>query len=181
MGGRLAVVLLAAAAAVAVSASAATKFSVTSPAFTNGATLPIDFSCEGANVSPPLAWTAPPKVRNKKTKRLVNPTKSFAVVLDDPDAPGGTFTHWITWNIPAAKRRLAQNQRGPVEGANDTGEGGYFGACAPPGDPPHRYIYTVYALKAKLTLPPGADRAAFDAAIRGKVHAKASLTGLFGR
>ena len=172
---------LLATAALAASASAATKFSLTSSAFKNGGSYPNVFSCIGANETPPLAWTAPPKVRDKRTQKLVDPTKSFAIVLDDPDAPGGTFTHWITWNISPKKRSLSQNERGPEEGANDSGEGGFFGACAPPGDPPHRYVFTLYALKAKLTLPPGAERPAFDAAIRGKVHAKTTLTGLFGR
>ncbi len=151
-------------------AGAAAKLTLRSPAFAGGSALPVKHTCDGANVSPALVWANVPK----KAKEL-------AVVMDDPDAPGGTFTHWIAWGISPKAKGLGEGKSAPFSGRNDAGALGYFGACPPPPDGPHRYVFTLYALKQKLTLPRGATRSGFDAATRGKVLAKAALTGTFDR
>lgn len=116
-----------------------TKLSLTSDAFKNGQPIPVQFTCDGANQSPPLAWGEPPQG-----------TKSFALVVDDPDAPGGIFRHWAAFNIPAAARELPAGGN-PFGGAlgqavNDFGKAGYGGPCPPKGNRPHRYRFKLYAL-----------------------------------
>jgi Raf kinase inhibitor-like YbhB/YbcL family protein len=152
-------------------ASASAKpapFKLTSPAFANNATIPERYTCRGENVSPALRWTAPPKG-----------TRGFAIELHDPDAPlAGGFTHWLGWAIPGSARGLRVDQAAPVEGANGAGEPAYTGPCPPSGV--HRYVFTVWALKAPLVLKSGADRAAFRRALRGKTLAQARLVGRFG-
>jgi Raf kinase inhibitor-like YbhB/YbcL family protein len=126
------------------------------------------YTCRGDNVSPPLRWTAPPKG-----------TRSFALELHDPDAPlPGGFTHWLGWGIAAKARGLATGRAAPVEGANGAGEPAYTGPCPPSGV--HRYVFTLFALKAPLRLRSGADRATFRRALKGKVLARARLVGRFG-
>jgi Raf kinase inhibitor-like YbhB/YbcL family protein len=122
------------------------------------------------NVSPPLAWTGVPAG-----------TQSFAIAMDDPDAPGGTFTHWLTWGIDASARSLAEGASGAAAGRNDAGSSGYFGPCPPPPDGAHRYVFHLYALSAPLTLASGSSRAGFNAALQGKVLREAVLTGTFDR
>ena len=153
---------------VASAGAARTPFRLTSTAFANGATIPERYTCHGDNLSPPLRWTAPPTA-----------TRSLALELHDPDAPlPGGFTHWLGWGIKASARGLRVGQAAPVEGANGAGEPAYTGPCPPSGV--HRYVFTLYALRAPLTLRTGADRAAFQAALRGKVIARARLVGRFG-
>lgn len=164
LGAFAAAVLTIAAAGVAAGAA---KLTLKSSAFAAGATIPGKYSCDGANVSPALAWTGAPAA-----------TKAFAILMDDPDA--GNFTHWTTWNIPGSAKGLGEGKSGPVSGANDAGRTGYFGPCPPPGSP-HRYVFRLYALKAKLALGQGAGRKQFAAAIKGKVLAEAQLIGRFGR
>ena len=147
----------------------ARTFTLTSPAFRNGASIPTAYTCDGKNFSPPLRWTAPPKR-----------TRSFALLMDDPDAPSGTFTHWIGWNIPAQARSIPRAAHAPVEGANGAGRPGYTGPC-PPSGPAHHYVFRLYALNAKLRLARGAGVAAFKSALRGHVLATAKLTGRYGR
>jgi Raf kinase inhibitor-like YbhB/YbcL family protein len=130
--------------------------------------IPVRHTCDGRNVSPPLRWAAPP-----------TDTRSFALLMDDPDAPGGTFTHWIAWNIPAGTRSLRSGQRPPREGTNDAGRIGYTGPCPPSGV--HRYVFRLYALNSNLGVPRGASRAEFLAALRGKVLATARLVGRYRR
>lgn len=144
----------------------AARLELRSSAFDNNATIPTQFSCQGP--SPPLQWTEPPAG-----------TQSFALIVEDPDAPGGTFTHWITWGIPASARALGQGEGGPAVGRGDAGQR-WFGPCPPPGAP-HRYIFRLYALKVQLTLAAGATREQFLGAIQGQILAQAELTGLFGR
>jgi Raf kinase inhibitor-like YbhB/YbcL family protein len=117
-------------------------FKLTSPAFADGADIPVRHTCDGENRSPHLAWTDPP-----------DGTRSLALVVDDPDAPSGTFTHWLLFDIPADTRELGENVSGGgsgvlggVSGRNSFGNIGYGGPCPPPGDPPHRYRFTLYAL-----------------------------------
>jgi Raf kinase inhibitor-like YbhB/YbcL family protein len=144
-------------------------FALTSPAFAAGHTIPKRYTCDGANVSPALRWTAPPRR-----------TRSFALLLDDPDAPSGTFTHWLAWNIKPSARRLAVGARPPRQGRTSAGGVGYTGPC-PPSGPAHRYAFKLYALRKPLPLRPGADRAAFDRALRGRVLRVTRLVGRYGR
>lgn len=143
-------------------------FVLTSPAFPPGGTIPAAFTCDGRNVSPPLAWTAPP-----------GRTRSLALSVVDVDAAG--FAHWLGWNVPASARRLAEGARPPAEGRNDFGKPGYGGPCPPPGSGAHRYVFTVYALSAGLRLPAGAPFSLFRRALAGHVLASAALTGRYGR
>jgi Raf kinase inhibitor-like YbhB/YbcL family protein len=112
-------------------------FKLTSPAFADGADVPIRHTCDGENRSPHLVWDEPPA-----------DTRSLALIVDDPDAPGGTFTHWLLYDLPASLRELNEGASGTVgkEGRNSFGNIGYGGPCPPPGDPPHRYRFTLYAL-----------------------------------
>jgi Raf kinase inhibitor-like YbhB/YbcL family protein len=146
----------------------AAAFTLSSPAFTQGHTIPTRYTCDGNNRSPALRWKAPPRR-----------TKSFALVMDDPDASSGTFTHWLAWNIKPTVRRLAAGARPPRQGRNSAGGIGYTGPCPPSGT--HRYIFKLYALRKPLPLRAGADRAAFDRALRGRVLRVARLLGRYGR
>ncbi len=138
--------------------------------------IPARFTCDGAGVSPQLAWSAPPAG-----------TVSFALIVTDPDAPGRTFIHWVLYDLPAATRELreelppqGQLSDGSRQGRNDFGNLGYGGPC-PPGHSPHHYVFTLYALDAKLNLPVGATRAQVDAAMLGHILAQGELVGLFQR
>ncbi len=149
---------------------------LTSKAFQQGETIPGDYAHEGRNVSPPLRWTDPPAG-----------TKSFAMICEDPDAPHGTFTHWIIFNIPANSRELLEAvpqegsfPDGAMHGSNDFGKMGYGGPEPPPGNP-HRYIFRLHALDNTLGIPAGASREEFLAAIEGHVLAEAQLMGTFAR
>jgi Raf kinase inhibitor-like YbhB/YbcL family protein len=146
----------------------AVAFSLSSPDFRPGGTIPRAFTCDGANARPALVWTAPPRG-----------TRSLAVVVLDPDAPSGTFTHWLAWGIPPSARGLGRTARVPREGANDAGRSGWTGPCPPSGT--HRYVFRLYALRAPLPLRPGADRAAFTRALRGRVIRVATLVGRYRR
>ncbi len=104
--------------------------------------------------------------------------------MSDPDAPGGTFLHWLVYNLPPESRSLggeAPLPAGAKEGRNDFGRQGYGGPCPPPGDRPHRYIFKLYALDSPLDLAPGADLAAFNAAIEGHLLGEATLEGNYSR
>jgi len=147
-------------------------FKLETPAFADGANIPIDFSCEGRDASPELRWSdAPPTAR------------SFALIVDDPDAPGGTFTHWLLFDIPAAAGRLAEGDTATgVSGRNGFGRNGYGGPCPPRGRGAHRYFFKLYALDVDtLNLKAGASRAEIEAAIKGHVIGQAQLMGRFER
>jgi Raf kinase inhibitor-like YbhB/YbcL family protein len=147
-----------------------------SPAFTDGFPIPVDYTGDGANVSPPLRWADPPAG-----------TQSFALIVDDPDAPRGTFTHWVLFNLPAGARELAPDVRpdftlpdGTRQGLNDFGRVGYGGPAPPPG-PAHRYFFKLYALDGMLALPAGATKAQMLDAMRGRQLAEGRLVGAYGR
>jgi Raf kinase inhibitor-like YbhB/YbcL family protein len=144
--------------------------------FKPGGTIPTKFSCSGADVSPQLSWSTPPPA-----------TKSLALIVDDPDAPAGTWNHWLLYNLPPSIHELAENQprtaelsNGAPQGKNDFGKIGYNGPCPPPGKP-HRYFFRLYALDTKLDLKSGADRKTVDQAIEGHVVAEGEFMGSFGR
>jgi Raf kinase inhibitor-like YbhB/YbcL family protein len=139
---------------------------LSSPAFAAGGRIPRSFTCDGAEKIVPLRWSGVPAG-----------TRSFAVVVDDPDAPSGTFTHRLAWAIPAAARSLAG--RAPREGSTSAGRVGWVGPCPPSGV--HRYVFRLYALRSPLRLDAGADRAALLAALKGHVLASATLIGRYGR
>lgn len=142
------------------------------PAFDDGADIPLRFSRDGDDVSPALTWSNVPER-----------TCGFALVMHDPDAPTGDFTHWVLFNIPADRRGLTEGEKGVgVEGRNDYGGYGYGGPQPPRGHGPHRYFFTLYALdEERINLEPGADRADVEAAIRGYIVAEATYMGRFER
>jgi Raf kinase inhibitor-like YbhB/YbcL family protein len=140
-----------------------------------GGKFPSQYTCDGADTSPQLSWPAPPAG-----------TKSFALVMADPDAPGGTFVHWVLYDIPADARelpaavpkqaQLADNSR---QGKNDFGKSGYGGPCPPGGT--HHYVFSLYALDITLGLAPGATRSQVESAIKGHILAHGELVGLYSR
>jgi Raf kinase inhibitor-like YbhB/YbcL family protein len=150
---------------------------LTSPAFENNSTVPIKYTCSGDDVSPPLSWTIGPQN-----------TKSFALICEDPDAPGGTFVHWIIFNIQESSRGLNENilneptlNTGAFQGKNGFGTVGYAGPCPPLGNSPHHYVFTLYALDTVLDITAGATKDQFIHAIDGYVLDQDSLIGLYGR
>ncbi len=142
---------------------------LTSATFADGALIPVRHTCDGDDVSPPLAWTAPPEG-----------TVSLALCLDDPDAGRYPFTHWLAWGLPAAAGSFCEGETAPAEGRNDFGAPGYRGPCPPPGKP-HRYVFRLHALDAELELGRTDRRLSFDAALEGHVLETAELTGTYGR
>ena len=145
---------------------------LSSPAFTDGGNLPARYTCQGEDISPALAWKGAPGA-----------TRSFAVILEDPDAPGGLFSHWILFNLPGSSASVAEGASPPAgagEGKNDFGRAGYGGPCPPPGKA-HHYVFRLYALSDRLTLKPGASRAQAESARKGLVLEEARLTALFQR
>jgi Raf kinase inhibitor-like YbhB/YbcL family protein len=150
-------------------AAALAVFTLASPVFHAGGPIPRRYTCDGNNVSPPLRWTAPP-----------GGTRGFALRLDDPDAPGGTFTHWTLWGLPVSTRTVGVDVRWALQGRNTFGEIGYGGPCPPPGTR-HHYVFRVYALDRRLPLRRGASVPRFSAALRGHVLATARITGVYGR
>jgi len=149
---------------------------LTSPAFAPGAPIPAEHTCRGADTSPPLAWNEVPLG-----------TRSLALILDDPDAPRGTWVHWVLFNLPAdavelapAMPRAPELPSGARQGLNDGGELGYMGPCPPPG-PAHRYFFRLYALDSVLNLDPGVHRSDLDHSMAGHVVAQAELMGSFQR
>ncbi len=151
-------------------------FSLQSSAFQEGADIPRQYTCEGADISPALSWSeAPPK------------TQSFALIADDPDAPVGTWVHWVAWNIPAGTRELPENAAKSAglisagsQGTNDFKKTGYGGPCPPPGKP-HRYFFKLYALDSMLDLKPGATKKDVEQAMKGHILAQAQLMGKYQR
>jgi hypothetical protein len=143
---------------------------LTSSAFQPGERIPRGHTCEGADASPPLSWSGIP-----------GEARSLALIVDDPDAPGRTFTHWLAWAIDPEQGGLGEGERAPVEGRNDFGAPGYRGPCPPVGHGPHRYYFRLYALGAHLDLPPGASRRELERALEGRVVSSAELVGTYER
>ncbi|MEW6582177.1 MAG: YbhB/YbcL family Raf kinase inhibitor-like protein [Actinomycetota bacterium] len=143
---------------------------LTSRAFPDGAGIPRRHTCEGDDLSPPLAWDGIPAG-----------TRSLALTVDDPDAPGGVFVHWLAWGIPPTAAGVAEGERAPVEGRNGFGTTGYRGPCPPRGHGPHRYVFSLHALDADLALPAGAGVDEVRRAIAGHELAAARLVGVYER
>jgi Raf kinase inhibitor-like YbhB/YbcL family protein len=146
------------------------EFTLRSEAFTHGNKIPRRHTCEGEDVSPTLSWSDPPAG-----------TRALALIVDDPDAPRGTFTHWLAWNIDPLAGGLGEGESAPAEGRNDFGTAGWSGPCPPPGDGPHRYFFRLYALDAELELGFHAGRREFERALAGDVLMTAELMGTFER
>jgi hypothetical protein len=154
-------------------------FALTSPAFKNNERIPVKHTGEGADVSPPLEWGDPPAG-----------TKSFALICDDPDAPVGTWDHWVLWNLPGERRKLPENVAkvdtlpdlgGARQGKNSWPKIGYNGPMPPKGHGTHHYNFALYALDAPLDLKAGADKKTLLAAMKGHVLGQARLTGTYSR
>ncbi len=149
---------------------------LTSPAFGQGQTVPAPYTCSGSDISPPLAWSGVPEG-----------TAAFALLCDDPDAPGGTWDHWVIYDIPGESAGLPEGvpkpptlPDGSKQGKNGWGQVGYRGPCPPPGKP-HRYLFRLYALGRPLGLPAGATKDQVLAATGGGSLATAELMGTFAR
>jgi len=153
----------------------AMALTLTSIGFDANGAIPLKYSCDGEDISPPLAWSDPPPG-----------TLSFGLILDDPDAPGGTWVHWVLFNIPAAARALPEAvppdtilADGSVHGTSSFNSLGYGGPCPPGGT--HRYYFKLYALDAILDLEPAANKADLEAAMENHILAQAELMGTYGR
>ncbi|MBI3292589.1 MAG: YbhB/YbcL family Raf kinase inhibitor-like protein [Elusimicrobia bacterium] len=155
-------------------------FELTSTAFQANATIPKKHTCDGEDLSPPLSWSDPPKG-----------TQNLALIMDDPDAPPGTWVHWVLYDLPADLRSLAERlpkteslpngaKQGLCWGVDAFNKVGYYGPCPPPGKP-HRYFFKLYALDKKLDLPPKATKAALLKVMQGHILTQAELVGLYRR
>lgn len=139
---------------------------VTSPAFEHEAEIPVKYSCEGDGINPPLT------ISNIPPSAL-----SLAIIAEDPDAPGGTFDHWLMWDIPVTSSIIMENSNPGVLGNHGSNETGYYPPCPPSGS--HRYYFHVYAINRMLELPEGSSRQDFEAAIKDGVIAEGSLMGTY--
>jgi Raf kinase inhibitor-like YbhB/YbcL family protein len=148
---------------------------LTSTAFKEGQPIPATYTCKGVNVSPPLEWSGAPKT-----------AKTLAIIADDPDAPGGTWVHWVLYNLPSENIGLVEMvpvtenlKAGGFQGKNDFGKIGYGGPCPPSGT--HHYFFKIYALDAELPLKAGATKAEVEKAMVGHIVSQGQLMGTFGR
>lgn len=149
---------------------------LSSKAFHDGEPIPRKYTCDGQDASPDLAWSGAPEE-----------TKSLALIVDDPDAPGGVWVHWVLYDLPAETHELPAGmpkdrelRNGARQGKNDFGEIGYNGPC-PPSGPAHRYFFKLYALREKSGLSAGATKADLERVMKGMIIGQATLTGKFGR
>ena len=143
---------------------------VSSPAFSNGADIPKKYTCDGQNVAPPLEWSGIPKE-----------SKSVAVICEDPDAPSGTFTHWVRYNIPASTQALPERESAGAAGVNSFGKMGFGGPCPPKKDHSHHYHFRVYALDVDSLGRPGLSKEDALKAMQGHVVAEGELVGTYER
>jgi Raf kinase inhibitor-like YbhB/YbcL family protein len=148
---------------------------VRSSSFSDGGAIPQRYTCDGAGISPNLQWSAAP-----------GGTKSFALVMDDPDAPVD-FTHWLAYNLPLDAHELTEGEstggampEGSSEGTNSFGRPGYGGPC-PPAGRPHRYVFQLFALDSRLDLPAGVDRTRLESAMKTHILGSGEIVGKYGR
>jgi Raf kinase inhibitor-like YbhB/YbcL family protein len=146
------------------------EFTLSSSAFAAGQPIPARHTCDGEDASPPLEWS-----------NLPEGTRALALIVDDPDAPGGTFTHWLAWGLDPKAGVVAEGERAPAQGRNDFDVAGYRGPCPPPGHGPHRYVFRLFALDAEPAVTPGAGREELEHASATSVLAVAELTGTYER
>jgi Raf kinase inhibitor-like YbhB/YbcL family protein len=147
-----------------------------SSAFSEGGMVPVKYTCDGKNISPPLKWTNVPPG-----------TTSFALIADDPDAPSGTWVHWVLYDLPASVTELPEDlvkgqyiPNSAKQGLNDFKHLGYGGPCPPPGNP-HRYFFKLYALDTRLELKPGATKQSLEQAMAKHILAQGQLMGMYKR
>jgi len=152
------------------------SMALSSPSFSNGGDIARKFTCDGADLSPQLAWNEPPAG-----------TKSFALLVDDPDAPVGNWNHWTLWNLPPSARGLPEGMSkearlpdGSQQGLNDFRKTGYNGPC-PPAGKPHRYYFKLFALDGKLDLKAGVSKRELEDAMKSHILAQAESMGRFKR
>ena len=155
--------------------SATPGIRLASAAFTEGQTIPRQYTCDGVNISPPLEWTGLPKS-----------AKTIAIIADDPDAPAGTWVHWVIYNLPADTMGMIENlpmtedvKGGGLQGKNDFEKIGYGGPCPPTGR--HRYFFKLYAIDDELPLKGGATKSDVEKAMEGHILAQAQLMGTYHR
>lgn len=152
----------------------AIAMSVKSDAAPSESTIPVDYTCDGKDISPQITWLGAP-----------GKTQSFALIVSDPDAPSGTYYHWVVFNIPQNVTQLTAGINtmppGAIAGQNSEGKTGYMGPCPPKGAAPHHYIFTVYALDKKLDLPSHADAKAVIDAMKSDILQQASYMMVYGR
>ena len=151
------------------------EIKITSSAFEDGGLIPAKYTCDGSDISPPLQWEAVPEG-----------TKSIALICDDPDAPMGTWVHWVIFGLPAETRELAENipadetlPNGAKQGISDFGRIGYGGPCPPSGT--HRYFFKIYALDTELDLAAGASKRELLKAMEGHILSQGQLIGKYKR
>ena len=144
------------------------QLSIKSPAFEHGKLIPKKYSCDGQDINPPLTIEGIPKE-----------AKTLVLAVDDPDAPSGTFDHWIVWNIPASASKIGENTVPGTEGMNSARQQGYMGPCPPSGT--HRYFFKVYALDTELSLGASSRKKDVEKAMQGHIVAKGELVGLYRR
>jgi len=151
------------------------EIKITSSAFEDGGLIPAKYTCDGADVSPPLQWDAVPEG-----------TRSIALICDDPDAPMGTWVHWVLFNLPSDAKELAENipteetlPNGAKQGVNDFGRVGYGGPCPPGGT--HRYFFKIYALDTEVGLQAGADKRRLLKTMEGHILGQGQLIGKYKR
>lgn len=156
--------------------SSAGQIQLTSPAFAYGEKIPVRFTCEGEDISPPLQWAGTPVE-----------TRSYALIMDDPDAPRGTWIHWVLFNLPGETVELApavptlpELPSGARHGRNTAGDMAYAGPCPPPGNP-HRYFFRLYALDIMLGLAPGVTRQELEQAMHQHILGQGTLMGTYQR
>ncbi|HUK32257.1 MAG TPA: YbhB/YbcL family Raf kinase inhibitor-like protein [Vicinamibacterales bacterium] len=143
---------------------------VSSDAFEDGSAIPKKYTCDGQNVAPPLEWSGVPAQ-----------SQSLAIICDDPDAPSGTFTHWVLYDLPPSAGRVGEGTSVGKAGTNDFGRAGFGGPCPPKRDAPHHYHFRVYALDIESLGPTGLSRDSAMEAMRGHVLAEGTLTGIYKR
>lgn len=154
----------------------ATGFTLASGSFEPGGFIPVMYTCDGEDISPDLSWSGAP-----------DGTETFALIVDDPDAPGRTFTHWVAYNIPADVTGFEAGmsafeivKAGASQGKNDFGQAGYGGPCPPTGKP-HHYHFKVYAVDSVLDIPSGLGKSTVLSVMKGHVLAEAEIVGLYRR
>lgn len=149
--------------------AAETKMTITSQAFKNSDTIPKKYACDGKNISPPLQF-----------KNIPKNAKSLAIIMDDPDAPMGTFNHWIAWGISPKKHQISEGEKGKIsEGMNGLGQKGYFGPCPPTGT--HRYYFKLYALDSDIDISEKSKKKELQIAIDKHTLQSATLMGKYAK
>jgi Raf kinase inhibitor-like YbhB/YbcL family protein len=144
------------------------ELTIKSSAFEQNKPIPKKYGCQGQDINPPLTIEGTPKE-----------TKTLALIMDDPDAPRGTFDHWVVWNIPPSTTKIEERSVPGAEGVNGAGEPGYMGPCPPSGT--HRYFFKVYALDTQLGLNAGSTKKDLERAVQGHILAKGELMGLYSK